>query len=120
MDWIHKNIEKRPVLSLPDALSTLENREGDCNENAVLLAALARAAGIPAKVEAGLVYLKGRFYYHAWNLLYLGRWITADSLFGQMPADVTHIRFSSGTQKQQLDLMNIIGKIELKIIEQSK
>jgi len=86
----------------------------------VLLAALARATGIPAKVEAGLVYLKGRFYYHAWNLLYLGRWITADSLFGQIPADVTHIRFSSGTQKQQLDLMNIIGKVELKIIGQSK
>ncbi|MFC1811562.1 transglutaminase-like domain-containing protein [Thermodesulfobacteriota bacterium] len=120
LDWIHKNIEKRPVLSLPDALSTLENRVGDCNEHAVLLAALARATGIPAKVEAGLVYLKGRFYYHAWNLLYLGRWITADSLFGQMPADVTHIRFSSGTQKQQLDLMNIIGKVELKVVEQSK
>jgi len=114
--WINKNIEKRPVLSLPDALSTLENRMGDCNEHAVLLAALARAAGIPVKVEAGLVYLNGRFYYHAWNLLYLGRWITADSLFGQIPADVTHIRFSSGDQKQQLDLMHIMGKIRLKII----
>jgi hypothetical protein len=120
IDWIHKNIEKRPVLSLPDALSTLENRVGDCNEHAVLLAALARATGMPAKVEVGLVYLKGRFYYHAWNLLYLGRWITADALFGQMPADVTHIRFSGGKQKQQLDLMNIIGKVELKIVEQSK
>ena len=120
VDWIHKNIEKRPVLSLPDALSTLEHRVGDCNEHAVLLAALARATGIPAKVEAGLVYLKGRFYYHAWNLLYLGKWITADSLFGQMPADVTHIRFSSGTQKQQLDLMNVIGNVELKVIESSK
>jgi len=120
VDWIHRNIEKRPVLSLPDALSTLENRMGDCNEHAVLLAALARAAGIPAKIEAGLVYLNGRFYYHAWNLLYLGRWVTADALFGQIPADVTHIRFSSGHQKQQLDLMNIIGKIKLKIVKQTK
>jgi len=119
MDWINKNIEKRPVLSLPDALSTLENRMGDCNEHAVLLAALARGEGIPVKVEAGLVYLNGRFYYHAWNLLYLGRWITADALFGQIPADVTHIRFSSGKPEQQLDLMNIIGKIRLKIIKQS-
>ena len=59
LDWVHRNIEKRPVLSLPDALSTLENRVGDCNEHAVLLAALARAAGIPCRVEAGLVYLKG-------------------------------------------------------------
>lgn len=114
VSWVHKNIEKRPVLSLPDALTTLENGVGDCNEHAVLLAALARASGIPVMVEAGLVYLNGRFYYHAWNLLYLGRWITADSLFGQMPADVTHIRFSSGT-RQQLDMMNIIGKIKLKI-----
>lgn len=120
VDWINKNIEKRPVLSLPDALSVIENGAGDCNEYAVLLAALARAAGIPAKIEAGLVYLNGRFYYHAWNLLYLGKWITVDSLFGQIPADVTHIRFSSGALKQQLDLISIIGKIKLKIIKQTK
>ncbi|MBW2193389.1 MAG: transglutaminase domain-containing protein, partial [Deltaproteobacteria bacterium] len=116
--WVHDNVEKRPVLSLPNALSTLENRVGDCNEHAVLLAALARAAGIPAKIEAGLVYLNDRFYYHAWNLLYLGRWITADSLFGQIPADATHIRFSSGAQTSQLDLISIIGNVKLKVIEQ--
>jgi hypothetical protein len=116
MDWIHHNIKKRPVVSLPDALATLENRVGDCNEHAVLLAALARAAGIPARVEAGLVYLNGRFYYHAWNLLYLGRWITADALFNQLPADVTHIRFTTGAQ-QQLNLMGIIGRVKLKVIK---
>ena len=114
-DWVYRNIEKRPVLSLPDALSTLENRMGDCNEHAVLMAALARAAGIPCRVEAGLAYLKGRFYYHAWNLVYVGRWITADSLFGQIPADVGHIRFITGTQ-QQIDIMGVIGKIQIKII----
>jgi len=117
LDWVYQNIEKRPVLSLPDALSTLENRVGDCNEHAVLMAALARAAGIPCRVEAGLVYLKGRFYYHAWNLVYVGQWITADSLFGQLPADVGHIRFITGTQQQQLDIMGIIGKVQIQIIE---
>jgi len=117
MAWINSNIKKRPVISLPDAVSTLENGAGDCNEHAVLMAALARAAGIPAKIEAGLVYLNGRFYYHAWNLLYLGKWITVDSLFGQMPADVTHIRFSTGDQKEQLDLMRIIGNLKIKVIE---
>ena len=116
VDWVYHNIEKRPVLSLPDALSTLENRVGDCNEHAMLLSALARAAGIPVKVEAGLVYLNGRFYYHAWNTLYLGEWITVDALFGQMPADVTHIRFSSGAQSLQLDIMGIIGKVKLEIL----
>lgn len=116
MTWVYKNIEKRPVLSLPDALGTLMNKVGDCNEHAVLLAALSRAAGIPARIEAGLVYLNGKFYYHAWNSLYIGKWISADSTLGQLPADVTHIRFSSGTIQQHLDIMNVIGKVRLKII----
>ena len=117
VDWVYQNIDKRPVLSLPDALSTLQNRVGDCNEHAVLLAALARAAGIPCRVEAGLAYLKGRFYYHAWNLVYLGRWITVDSVFRQIPADVSHIRLVSGSLSQQLDLMAIIGRVKLRVIE---
>ena len=117
LGWVHTHIEKRPVLSLPDALSTLENRVGDCNEHAVLLAALGRAAGIPTRIEAGLVYLKGRFYYHAWNLMYLGRWVTADSLFGQLPADVSHLRLATGSPNQQLDLMGVIGKVKLTVIQ---
>jgi len=117
LDWVYTHIEKRPVLSLPDALSTLENRMGDCNEHAVLLAAMARAAGIPTRIEAGLVYLKGRFYYHAWNLIYLGKWVTADALFGQLPADVSHLRFTTGSTEQQLDLMGIINRVQLTIIK---
>jgi transglutaminase-like putative cysteine protease len=88
---------------------------GDCNEHAVLYAALARAAGIPAQVEAGLVYQNGRFYYHAWNVVYLGTWITADSLMGQLPADVTHIRFVRGAERQ-IDLIRMIGKVRLEIL----
>jgi transglutaminase-like putative cysteine protease len=116
-EWVHRHIEKRPVVSLPDALSTLANRMGDCNEHAVLLAALARAAGIPARVEAGLVYLQGKFYYHAWNLLFIGRWVTADALFGQLPADATHIRLVTGSVQQQADLMGVIGNITIEILD---
>jgi len=115
--WINENIVQKPVLSIPDALSTIENREGDCNEHAVLLAALARAVGIPAKIEAGLVYLDGRFYYHAWNLLYMGQWVTADSVFGQIPADATHIRFVSGSPSDQMDLMPVVDKVGIAILE---
>ena len=120
MAWVHKNLEKRPVLSVPNALETLENRVGDCNEHAVLLAAFARAAGIPAEVEAGVVYLRGRFFYHAWNVLYLrdrGGWVTADAVLGQMPADVTHIRFVRGGADRQLDLVGLIGRLKLEILE---
>jgi hypothetical protein len=121
--WVNGNLEKRPVLSVPNALETLENRVGDCNEHAALLAAFARAAGIPADVEAGVVYLRGRFFYHAWNVLYLkdrGGWVTADAVLGQMPADVTHIRFVRGEADRQLDLVGLIGRLKLDILEMQR
>lgn len=117
MDWIRANIERRPVLSLPDAVATLENRMGDCNEHAMLFAALARAAGIPARVEAGLVYMRGRFYYHAWNLLFLGQWVTADALFDQIPADATHLRLVTGSMQQQFDLLAVMGQLQIDVLD---
>ncbi|MEW5734981.1 MAG: transglutaminase-like domain-containing protein [Thermodesulfobacteriota bacterium] len=117
--WVYENLEKRPVFSVPDAVQTLKNRSGDCNEHSVLTAALARAAGIPAQMEVGVVYLKGKFFYHAWNSFYLdGRWVTADSAFGQFPADVTHLRFARGDARSQIDMMGVIGKLSLSIKDQ--
>lgn len=116
--WVHRHVRKRPVLSVPNALETLQKMVGDCNEHAVLLAALARAAGIPAEVETGIVYLRGRFYYHAWNSLFLGgQWITADAVLGQLPTDVTHIRFVRGAPAQQLDLIGLIGRLKISIVD---
>jgi transglutaminase-like putative cysteine protease len=117
IQWIYRNIEKRPVLSMPNALDTLRNKVGDCNEHAALLAAMARAAGIPAQIEAGLVYQRGRFYYHAWNVVHLGKWVTADAVFGQLPADVTHIRLVRGSEDKQIDLLGSIGKLQIHIEE---
>jgi hypothetical protein len=116
VNWVYINIEKKPVLSVPNALEVLKNKAGDCNEHAVLTAALLRAAGLPAQIETGLVYLNGRFYYHAWNIVYAGQWITADSVFNQIPADVTHIRLVRGEGGEQLDLLGVMGKIKLEVL----
>src|SRR3989339_17395 len=111
VNWVHKNIVKRPVFSVPDALQTLENMVGDCNEHAVLLAAMGRAAGLPTEIETGLVYMRGSFFFHAWNVIYikkLGGWITADAALGQMPTDVTHLRFVRGSLESQVDMTGLI------------
>ena len=121
--WVFKNIEKRPVLSVSNAVETLKNRVGDCTEHAVLVAAMARAAGIPTLIETGLVYQRGRFYYHAWNVFWLdkwGGWVTADAVMNQLPADVTHLRFVRGEVETQLDLMGVVGKIKLQVIGMSQ
>jgi hypothetical protein len=114
VEWVHKNLQKRPVLSVPNALEILRHGVGDCNEHAMLLMALARAAGIPAQMEAGIVYQRGRFYYHAWNALYCGAWVTADATMGQFPADVTHVRLVRGMERQ-IDLIGVIGRMKIDI-----
>ncbi|MFP4474662.1 MAG: transglutaminase domain-containing protein [Desulfatibacillaceae bacterium] len=121
VDWMYENIEKIPVVSIPDALTTLSTRRGDCNEHAVLTAALARAAGVPARIEIGVVYLRGRFFYHAWNAFFLeGQWITADTVFGQMPADVTHLRLARGNFEAQVEMMAYLGRLKLSVLEYGK
>ncbi|MEA1968958.1 MAG: hypothetical protein U9N77_12170 [Thermodesulfobacteriota bacterium] len=70
--------------------------------------------------ETGLVYLNKNFYYHAWNSVHLGRWISVDALFNQIPADVTHIRLTSGSKAMELDLIKVIGKIKLEIVKEIK
>jgi len=65
-DWLYANIAKKPTFSLPNATDVWRTKYGDCNEHTVLYAALARAAGLPTRMAAGVVYLDGAFYYHAW------------------------------------------------------
>ena len=68
-----------------DAASVVVNRgEGDCTEHAVLLAALARGHGLPARVVIGsLVEVVGdqvAAYGHAWTEIYDGKvWQRADA-----------------------------------------
>ena len=117
LNWVHDSLDKRATVSVPNALDTLKAKAGDCNEHAVLFAALARSAGIPAKVSVGLVYTRGRFYYHAWNEVFLGEWTTLDTLMGQMPADVTHIKFVEGDLDRQAEMVRVIGQVKLTILE---
>ncbi|MDD5167192.1 MAG: transglutaminase-like domain-containing protein [Syntrophales bacterium] len=120
VDWVNLSLLKQPVLSVSNAVETLAQRKGDCTEHAVLVAALGRAAGIPTSIETGLVYQRGRFYYHAWNVFWIDEWdgwITADAVFGQVPADVTHIRLVRGEAQEQLDLVGILGRIKLEVLK---
>ncbi|MCG6878125.1 MAG: transglutaminase-like domain-containing protein [Deltaproteobacteria bacterium] len=117
MAWVYENVEKRPVVSVPDALTVLETKVGDCNEHAVLLTALLRAAGIPARECVGIVYSDNRFFYHAWTEAWLGRWISMDATLNQMPVDATHIKLVHGGLDRQAGLMALMGKLKLEIVD---
>jgi transglutaminase-like putative cysteine protease len=118
-DWVYRNIAKQPTVSIPNALEVLRTRKGDCNEHTVLFNALARAVGIPAKTVVGVVYLRGAFYYHAWSEVWLGSWISLDSVFNQFPADVTHIKFLEGDIDRQIDILRLIGNLKIEVLDAS-
>lgn len=83
------------------ALEVLGSRKGDCTEYAVLLAALARAQGIPARVVTGMVYADRYagtlrvFVPHAWVQAWVGdHWESYDAALRRF--DATHIALTVG------------------------
>ena len=112
--WVYDNLEKRPVLGIPDALTTLQTRRGDCNEHAALFAALARSIGIPTRVAAGVTLHLGAFYYHAWNEVCLGdNWLSLDTTRNQLPADLTHIKFVEGGVNDMAKIGSLINNLQI-------
>ncbi len=118
--WVFDYLEKRPVASISGAVDILDNGVGDCTEHTTLFTALSRAAGIPTKVRIGLVYVQGRFLFHAWPVVAIkGEWIDVDPSLDQFPADVTHITLLEGDFKNLTDLIPVLGNIEINVLEQS-
>ncbi|MGH7663654.1 MAG: transglutaminase-like domain-containing protein [Gemmatimonadaceae bacterium] len=114
--WVHDSLEKRITIGIPSALQVLRSGGGDCNEHTQLYVALARALQIPARGAAGLAFVNGRFYYHAWPEVYLDGWVAVDPTFGQFPADASHLRFVRGGLARQAELLGLIGRLEIEIL----
>ena len=116
-------LEKKPTVSLPSAVEVLRTRVGDCNEHTALFVALARAAGIPARISVGLVSVRSAFYYHAWPEIYVdegkgrGLWLPVDPTLNQFPADATHLRLARGGLDKQVAILPLIGRVKMTILD---
>ena len=118
---INSLVEKRPTVSLPSAREVLRTKVGDCNEHTVLFVAMARALGIPARINVGVAFVHGAFYYHAWPEVYIdegkgrGLWLPVDPTFNQFPADATHVRFARGGLDKQAAILPLVGKVQMAV-----
>jgi len=108
-------VRDRVTFGVPSALEVLKTRVGDCNEHTQLYVAMARAIGLPARIAAGLAYVDGKFYYHAWPEVYLTDWVAVDPTFGQVPADAGHLRFTIGGLSRQAELLRLIGTLRIDV-----
>ncbi len=119
---VNAMLEKKPTISLPSAREVLRTKIGDCNEHTVLYVAMARAVGIPARIDVGLVLVRGAFYYHAWPEVYIeagsqGYWLPVDPTFNQFPADATHLRLARGGLDKQVAILPLIGHLKITVLD---
>jgi transglutaminase-like putative cysteine protease len=124
--YVNALLDKKPTVSIPSAREVLRTRVGDCNEHTALYVAMARAAGIPARIAVGLVFVRGvqgAFYYHAWPEVYLdegegrGLWLPVDPTLNQFPADTTHLRLVRGGLDRQAAILPLIGRLNITVVD---
>ena len=91
----------------------------------MLLAALCRARGIPARVAIGLVYYEPKqgFAYHMWNEVWIGQqWVPLDATLGQGGIGAAHLKVSDSNLSSAspitalLPVVEVMGQLQLEIV----
>ena len=119
--WI---TNKGLATAFASASETVRNRQGDCSEHGVLLAAVLRAEGIPSRVASGLVWMgsAGAFGWHMWTQALIdGAWVDLDATL-PVPFTVGHILVATSSledgdgQRQLMALLGLLGNLEIEIV----
>lgn len=106
--WVARQIATDEGPGGPSTASiALRSGRATPDGKARLLATLARAAGIPARVVTGVALLPDAAYAHAWTELWLAGagWAAADPTFGHFPASTALLRVASGDRSRPVVLV---------------
>jgi hypothetical protein len=102
----------------------IRNLRGTCAEYAILLATLARAAGIPSRYLMGIAYLNGMWGGHAWTeMLIDGTWVPMDAAVnGPGAADAARFYFAqssldAGPGDSLAAAQQMFGSIDIDVLE---
>lgn len=117
-DWVYRSMAKAYGASSDRATDVLRTLKGDCTEHALLLTALARAVGVPARRVNGLVYMLDAngtpgLYWHEWAEVFIDGWQAMDPTLGQTVADAGHLALGG---EGNIDAANVIGRLEVEVV----
>jgi hypothetical protein len=121
--WVHSNMTQSDLrLVYASASEVIRNHNGDCKEYSVLLTALCRAAGIPARTAVGYLYVadfmghSNVFGGHQWTQVYLGgKWIDLDAT-RQAPYNTAGritLAVGNGNSDDMVQLVNTMGSFTI-------
>jgi len=137
--WVHDQVAFTGAgIGLASARSTLDSKDGDCTENAFLLAALLRAVKIPSRIVVGLVAVGPgpsgfdgtRFVPHAWVEAWVESsaeqtkeegWVALDSAVFSPTVDATHLAMAKSDGGEEGAIVQVtapllqgLGKFDLR------
>jgi hypothetical protein len=127
--WVHEHLRSDTEVIFAAASHVLEDRKGDCRQNAVLTAALCRAAGVPARTALGLVYAEEAgqrpiLAFHMWTEVWIkGQWLMLDAVLGQGSVGAGHLKIADQswqdiqTLAPLLPALRVIGKVRVEVVE---
>lgn len=124
---VHRKIKaKNFSTAFATAAEVADTLEGDCTEHAVLLAAMARAKGIPARVAIGLVYAgEAGFAFHMWTEVYLDEhWYPLDATLGQAGIGAAHLKLADSNLDGDsayasfLPVAEVLGRLKIDVVSQ--
>jgi hypothetical protein len=106
------------------AREAFDRRSGDCSEHAILAAAMMRSVGIPSRVVAGIVHLRGRFAYHMWIEVWSGgAWYALDPTTGEGSVDATHLKLSESAvpggriADLSIGVLRVFSRLHVRVVE---
>jgi len=125
--FVHDYVRRKNYSqALATALEVVESQQGDCTEHTVLLVALCRARGIPARAALGLVYNAAieSFAYHMWaEVLVDDDWMPLDATLGQGGIGAAHLKLGqtdlTGPEAYAsfFKLLRVLGKLQIRVVE---
>lgn len=123
--FVSRYLSKRGLdIGYASALEVARDRRGDCAEYAVLLAAMARAEDIPARVVVGMLYAdrydgKQRvFVPHAWVVAWVrGHWQSFDPATVRFDTGHIALDISDGNPWHFFNATNEFGSIQIDAVK---
>jgi len=132
--FVSEYIEDKSLdIAFGTASEVARTRQGDCSEHGVLLAALARSAGLASRGVSGIVQIPrgpfapargGAFGYHMWTQVFIdGQWVDLDAALRETDCNPTHIALAlmplnqEGIAESIMSLLPLIGRVQIEVVE---
>jgi hypothetical protein len=125
--WLSRNMKPNAGIGFAAASQVCRDLEGDCRQHAMLMAALCRAVGVPARTAVGVIYVNDGpgpgLGFHMWTEVYVrGQWFVLDAIWGLGSVGPDHLKITDHSWRDVetlaplLPVIGVLGKVQVEVL----